>query len=157
VSVERLASAVENVAHRVARDHKVEIVNRVASVLHVRRESVLQGESDRSHKVARNLRARRAHRAHRESVLHAHRERESREPGEPKALSREAQSFQRRRKLLRLRYLRFRKFRRPEFRRLRHHRHLYPAMARLRASRGDSKPCYWHRHDTSTASNIAVA
>jgi hypothetical protein len=28
---------------------------------------------------------------------------------------------------------------------------------RLRASRGDSKPCYWHRHVQSTADSIAVA
>jgi hypothetical protein len=28
---------------------------------------------------------------------------------------------------------------------------------RLRASRGDSKPCYWHRHVQNTADSIAVA
>ncbi len=27
----------------------------------------------------------------------------------------------------------------------------------LRASRGETKPCYWHRHDISTASSIAAA
>jgi hypothetical protein len=30
-------------------------------------------------------------------------------------------------------------------------------LVRLRANRGDSKPCYWHRHGQSTADNIAVA
>jgi len=34
------------------------------------------------------------------------------------------------------------------------HQHL--RLVRLRASRGDSKPCYWHRHVQSTADNIAV-
>jgi hypothetical protein len=41
--------------------------------------------------------------------------------------------------------------------RLHHHRRqlrLRPVF--LRASRGDSKPCYWHRHVISTANSIAV-
>jgi hypothetical protein len=55
------------------------------------------------------------------------------------------------------RHLQFRMFKRPRYLNLRQHRHLHRAMALLRASRGDSKPCYWHRHDISIASNIAVA
>jgi hypothetical protein len=55
------------------------------------------------------------------------------------------------------RYLQCRMFKRPRYLKLRQHRHLHRAMALLRASRGDSKPCYWHRHDISIASNIAVA
>ena len=40
----------------------------------------------------------------------------------------------------------------------RHHQHRqHQRLARPRASRGDSKPCYWHRHVQSTADNIAVA
>jgi len=34
--------------------------------------------------------------------------------------------------------------------------HQHQRLVRLRASRGDSKPCYWHRHVQSTADNIAV-
>jgi hypothetical protein len=36
------------------------------------------------------------------------------------------------------------------------HHHRQRILVRLRASRGDSKPCYWHRHVQSTADSIAV-
>ena len=47
----------------------------------------------------------------------------------------------------------------PRLQQLRRHHHRRPSQLRmpLRASRGDSKPCYWHRHVQSTADNIAVA
>jgi hypothetical protein len=32
-----------------------------------------------------------------------------------------------------------------------------PMLATRRASRGESKPCYWHRHEQSIADSIAVA
>ncbi len=60
------------------------------------------------------------------------------------------------RMLLRFRRQQFRIFKRLRHLKLRHHRHLHRAMALLRASRGDSKPCYWHHHDISTANSIAV-
>ena len=147
----------ESAARRVvAPEHKVENVNHEESVLpRARRKSVLQGEgAHHSHRVARGPHA---HHARRESAQYASRESGPRAPGEPEVLQRKLQLFKRRRKPPRLRYLQFRKFRRPRHRRLRHHRHLHRAMARLRASRGDSKPCYWHHHDISTASNIEVA
>jgi hypothetical protein len=37
------------------------------------------------------------------------------------------------------------------------HHHLRLELVRLRANRGDSKPCYWHRHVQSIADSIAVA
>jgi hypothetical protein len=39
--------------------------------------------------------------------------------------------------------------------RQRRNKRLRPVL--LRASRGDTKPCYWHRHVPSTANSIAVA
>jgi hypothetical protein len=39
--------------------------------------------------------------------------------------------------------------------RQRRNKRLRPVL--LRASRGDTKPCYWHRHVLSTANSIAVA
>jgi hypothetical protein len=153
VSAGKLANVAEIVARRVAYDLKVENANSEESVRRVRRENVLQEESDRR-KVAREL-----HALHerKEIVLYASRENGQLDQGELKALPRGLQSFRKPRKSLRLRHLQFRMFKRPRYQKLRHHRHLHRAMAQLRASRGDSKPCYWHRHDISTASNIAVA
>jgi hypothetical protein len=167
VSAGKLANVAEIVARRVAYDLKVENANSEESVLRVRRENVLQEESDRR-RVARELHALRERK---EIVLYASRENGQLDQGELKALPRGLQSFRKPRKSLRLRHLQFRKprkslrlrhlqfrmFKRPRYQKLRHHRHLHRAMALLRASRGDSKPCYWHRHDISTASNIAVA
>ena len=55
------------------------------------------------------------------------------------------------------RLLRFslRLMRHPHRRHRQHRRH--QRLARPRANRGDSKPCYWHHHVQSTADNIAVA
>jgi len=168
-NVERLVSVVVNVVRRVVAVHK-ESVNREVSVLHVqrgsdpkgRRESVLQEASvlkENEHRVVRSLHV---HHVRRESVLL--------ELGVPNVRLKRCQHqpSQRRRQLLNLkgqhqpfqRYRqspRFRIFRAPREQRRRHHPHQHQARVLLRASRGDSKPCYWHRHDISTASSIAVA
>jgi hypothetical protein len=178
VSAGKLANVVESVVRRVAHDLKVEITSSEESVLCVRRGNVLQEESERR-RVARELHERHERHERKGIVLYASRENGPLDPGELKALPRRLQSFKKPRKSLRLRYLQFRMFKRPRylqfrmfkrprylklriFKRprylnLRQHRHLHRAMALLRASRGDSKPCYWHRHDISIASNIAVA
>jgi hypothetical protein len=164
VSAGKLANVVESVVRRVAHDLKVEITSSEESVLCVRRGNVLQEESERR-RVARELHERHERKG---IVLYASRESGPLDPGELKALLRELQSFKRPRKSPRSRYLQFRIFKRSRhlqfriFKRSRHlklrqHRHLHRAMALLKVSRGDSKPCYWHRHDISIASNIAVA
>jgi hypothetical protein len=160
----KLANVVESVAQRVVHDLKVENANSEESVLRVRRENVLHEESERR----RVVKEPHAHHEHKGSVLHASRENGPLDPGELKDLPRKLQSCRKLRKSLRLRYLQFRMFKRllyqklrkslrPRYLKLRHHRHLHRAMALLRANRGDLKPCYWHRHDISTASNIAAA
>jgi hypothetical protein len=172
----KVANVVESVAHRVVDGLKVKVenANSEENVLCARRENALQGESDQP----RSARGPHARHAHKGSVLRARRGNGPLDPGEPKALSRKFQSCRKLRKSLRLRYPQFRMFKRPRYLKLRkslrlrypqfrmfkrprylkprHHRHLHRAMALLRASRGDSKPCYWHHHDISTASNIAV-
>jgi hypothetical protein len=156
VSAGKLANVVESVVRRVAHDLKVEITSSEESVLCVRRGNVLQEESERR-RVARELHERHERHERKGIVLYASRENGPLDPGELKALPGRLQSFKKPRKSLRLRYLQFRMFKRPRYLKLRQHRHLHRAMALLRASRGDSKPCYWHRHDISIASNIAVA
>jgi hypothetical protein len=151
----KLANVAESVAHCVAHGLKVKVENANSgeNVLRVRRENVLQEERDQF-KAARGPHA---YHAHKGSVLRARRGNGPLDPGELKALPRKLQSYRKPRKSPRLRYLQFRIFKRPRYLNLRQHRHLHRAMALLRASRGDSKPCYWHRHDISIASNIAVA
>jgi hypothetical protein len=167
VSAGKLANVVESVVRRVAHDLKVEISSSEESVLRVRRGNVLQEESERR-RVARELHERHERHERKGIVLYGSQENGPLDPGELKALPRRLQSFKKPRRSLRPRYLQLRMFKRPRylqcrmFKRpryliLRQHRHLHRAMALLRASRGDSKPCYWHRHDISIASNIAVA
>jgi hypothetical protein len=128
-----------------------------------RRESV---RKENDHRVVRGLHARRAHKGSDQRELD--------ELNELNVLPKGLRSFQRLSQSLRLQRLscqqfqrlkpslkfkcqQFRRFRRLMCRRLRRHRHLHQVKALVRASRGESKPCYWHRHDISTASNIAVA
>jgi hypothetical protein len=129
-------------------DPREESVNREENELHVRRGSDHPGHKGESGPKA--ARGPHVHHARRGSVRHAQR-------GLNALLSRlqRFQRLQRRRLSLRFRY---QQSRRPRQRRLRRHPHQRPAMARvlLRASRGDLKPCYWHRHDINTASSIAV-
>jgi hypothetical protein len=129
-------------------DPREESVNREENELRARRRgSDHPGHRESDPKAARGPHV---HHARRGSVQHAQR-------GLNALLSRLQwfQRLQRRRLSLRFRY---QQFRRPRQRRLRRHPHQRQAMARvlLRASRGDLKPCYWHRHDINTASSIAV-
>jgi len=153
VSAEKLATVVVSVVRHAVHDLLVEIASSEEIVLFARRGNVLREESER-HRVARELHE---HHERKGIVLYASRENGPLDPGELKALLRELQSFKRPRKSPRSRYLQFRIFKRSRYLKLRQHRHLHRAMALLKVSRGDSKPCYWHRHDISIASNIAVA
>jgi hypothetical protein len=182
----KLANVVESVAQRVVHDLKVENANSEESVLRVRRENVLHEESERR-RVAREPHAHHEHKgsvlhASRENgpldpgeLKDLPRKRQSCRKLRRSLRLRHLQfrmfkrlRYQKLRKSLRLRHLQFRMFKRLRYQKLRkslrlrhlklrHHRHLHRVMALLRANRGDSKPCYWHRHDISTASNIAVA
>jgi hypothetical protein len=153
VSELKVANVVVNVVRHVVRvrresDPREESVNREENELRARRRgSDHPGHRESDPKAARGPHV---HHARRGSVRHAQR-------GLNALLSRlqRFQRLQRRRLSLRFRY---QQFRRPRQRRLRRHPHQRQAMARvlLRASRGDLKPCYWHRHDINTASSIAV-
>jgi hypothetical protein len=172
----RLGNVVGHVGNVVGRGvsvvgaRKGESVNREGSDLHVHKGNGLRGhrESARRESVRRENDHRvvsglLAHHAHKGSV--------QRELDELNVLLKGLKSFQRLSQSLRLRCQQFqrlkpslkfkcqqfRRFRRLMCRRLRRHRHLHQMKALVRASRGGSKPCYWHRHDISTASNIAVA
>jgi hypothetical protein len=130
--------------HRGESDPREESVNREENELRARRGSDHPGHRGESDPKA--ARGPHVHHARRGSVRHAQR-------GLNALLSRlqRFQRLQRRRPSLRFRCQQFRS-------RLRRHPHQRQAMARvlLRASRGDLKPCYWHRHDINTASSIAV-
>jgi hypothetical protein len=174
VKERKLVNVVETAVHLVAHElkGKVQNANSAEIALRERRENDLQEESDR-HKVVRDHLVRHVRR---ENDLLARRETDPVDPDEMKARPRKSQQCKKLRMLLRMGYPKFRmsrqpqrlkfrmllrtrhlKFRRPRNLRPRHHRHLLQTMALLRASRGDSKPCYWHHHDINTANSIAVA
>jgi hypothetical protein len=170
VSAVRLGNVVGHVVGRgvsVVGARKGESVNREGSDLHAHKGSDLRGHRESArrenvHRVVRGLLARLAHKGSVQRALD--------ELDELNVLLKGLKSFQRLSQSLRLRCQQFqrlkpslkfkcqqfRRFRRLRYRRHRHHRHLHQVKALLRASRGESKPCYWHRHDISTASNIAV-
>jgi hypothetical protein len=137
----KVGNAVNVVSVRKETDHKVETVAPVgkghrvhkASVRHVHKVSVVGVRHvNRARKVS-------VQRVRKVNVHHVHR------------LSNPHQL--RRHSCLRLqRFNQFLRF----LRRRRRQRHQHRRLGRLRASRGDSKPCYWHRHVQSTADSIAV-
>jgi len=155
VSELKVANVVVNVVRHVVNelhvrresDPREESVNREENELHVRRGSDHPEHRESNPRAARGPHV---HHARRGSVRHA-----QRGPNALRSRLQRLQRLQRRRPSLRFRY---HQCGRPRQRRLRRHPHQRQAMARvlLRASRGDLKPCYWHRHDINTASSIAV-
>jgi len=87
----KLVNVAESVAHCVAHGLKVRVenANNEENVLRVRRENVLQEESDQPQPKA--AREPRAHHVHKGSVLHARRGNGPLDPGELKALPRKLQ------------------------------------------------------------------
>jgi hypothetical protein len=115
---------------------------------------VRRGSVESVLRVRRVARGPHVHRESRESVPHVPRESVLRGLPELRGLLDRPQQYQRRRLPQRLKRQQFKGYRRLRHSRLR--RHLHRAKVLLRASRGDSKPCYWHRHVISTASSTAV-
>ena len=149
-------------------DHRVETVAPVkpgrghsvhkGHANHVRKESDrrVRRESDHRGKVESD---RRASHVHKESDRRVRRESDHRDKAESdRHVRRESEAHE----LSRLQPLKQLLRRRQPFSQRqssRHHRwnRSCRQQRRLRASRGDSKPCYWHRHVQSTADSIAVA
>jgi hypothetical protein len=175
VSEVRLGNVVGHVGNGVGRGvsvvgaRKGESVNREGSDLHVHKGNGLRGHRESARRENDHRESARRESARRENdhrvvsgllVRHAHKgsvQRELDGLNELNVLLKGLKSFQRLKPSLKFKCQQFRRFRRLMCRRLRRHRHLHQMKALVRASRGGSKPCYWHRHDISTASNIAVA
>jgi hypothetical protein len=157
-------------------DHKVETVAPVkpgrghsvhkghASHVHrerdrrVRRESDHRGKAESDHR-GKAERDRHASHVHRERDRRVRKESEDRDKAERDPhVRRESEAHELSRLQLLKQLLRRRQ---PFSQRQSSRRHQWNRSCRqqrrLRASRGDSKPCYWHRHVQSTADSIAVA
>jgi hypothetical protein len=149
-------------------DHKVETVAPVkpgrghsvhkghASHVHRERDRRVRRESDHRGKAERD---RHASHVHRERDRRVRKESEDRDKAErDRHVRRESEAHELSRLQLLKQLLRRRQ---PYSQRQSSRRHQWNRSCRqqrrLRASRGDSKPCYWHRHVQSTADSIAVA
>jgi hypothetical protein len=159
--VDSVVSAETVVRVRRETDHQVETVAPVRLGIghsvhkgiapHVRRVSVVRVRKETDHKVrvvsvrlVSHVHRVNAPRVRRVSVHLVHRVSDLHEPNRLLQLSRP-----RRRHL---------SHQLKPLRRLPHRQHQTLVRLRaIRASRGDAKPCYWHRHVQSTADNIAVA
>jgi hypothetical protein len=146
--VETVAPVKPGRGHSVHKGHASHV--RRGSDRHVRRESDHRGKAESD---------RRASHVHRESDRRVRKESEGRgKAGSDRHVRRESEAHE----LSRLQPLKqLLRRRQPFSQRQSSRRHQWNRSCRqqrrLRASRGDSKPCYWHRHVQSTADSIAVA